>query len=339
MMTKRIIVAALLFVFLVACEKKPLSYQVAEMESAISCEIWEKADGKTVFTDLALTDSYVVLTEYADGKRLHIYRKDHPAEAFVCGMQEKEGKEFSFLEFVKSNSRYPAGGDDVWMVGDKRGLLQIRCGMDSLPVLQAYTLSGELARSHNYNIAKDELYGIAGTGNKNNAFYFFRPDSGYYWVAMYGAKNNKYKKNNYAYSANLIVNEKAKAIACAYRFFNKVQFFDLRGEINRDILYGKAPVAPADKEIRPSNFTENLKCFIDICASDHYVYCLYDGSYDYTQQSKILVFDWKGNHIKTLQTDRNIKKIAIDKKDSRIMAIAANEEGGRDIVSIKLSGF
>ena len=74
------------------------------------------------------------------------------------------------------------------------------------------------------------------------------------------------------------------------------------------------------------------KCFIYITGTKRHVYCLYDGTTDYTAQSKIVVLDWKGKHVKTYQADRCLKQIAVNEEETRIVALAANEDYGRDVV-------
>ena len=338
METKRINFVVILLVCFVSCKDQPLSYLVQGEEEAIVGEVWKKADGVSLYTDLKITDSYYVFLDYRSDSILQVYTKDDPLKPVVYGIKDEKEKRFSSVEFTKSNTRYTSGNEDVWIVDDKKMLTQIRCRKDSLEVVQDIPLPENLGRSIEYNIGKEEIYGILSSGKKGNAYYLFRPDSGYYWVSAY--KGPKiYRKNDFAFSANLIVNEKANSTVCAYRFFNKVQFFDLKDNIVRDVMYGDERIEPKDIVVSTFNFTENRKCFIDICGTDQYVYCVYDGSYDYSQLSKIMIFKWDGTHIKTLQTDRKIKKIAIEKSDSYLMAIAADEHGGRDVVRYSLKGL
>jgi hypothetical protein len=315
-----------------SCKEKFLSYQLPEKEDHIMGEIWKNANDIPLYTDVEITDSYYVFTDYENEGFLHVYDKKNPSSA----IHEKRVTGLVSVEFVKSNTRYPSGSDDVWIIDNKSRLKQVRCGKDSLMVVQDIALPINLARSIDYNITKDEFYGVPGTGERNKAFYFFHPDSGYYWVEMYGMDKKRYTKNNFACYANLLVHEERKSVVCAYRFFNKIQFFDLRGNISKDILYGKDRIEPKDTPVELSNFKDNLKCFIDIYATDQYVFCVYDGSYDYTNLSKIMIFKWDGTHVKTLQTDRTIKSIAVDKLNSYILALTANEFKGRDIVRYKL---
>lgn len=81
---------------------------------------------------------------------------------------------------------------------------------------------------------------------------------------------------------------------------------------------------------------QSKKCFIDICSSDQYVFCLFDGSTDFTGNSVIYVFDWNGKHKATLQADRNLRKIATEKSGKYLLALSPNDQGGRDVVKYDL---
>jgi hypothetical protein len=318
-----------------SCKEKSLSYQIPEKENHLMGEIWKNANDIPLYTDVEITDSYYVFTDYENESLLHVYDKNNPSAELTSAIHGRGATGLVSVEFVKSNTRYPSESDDVWIIDNKSKLKQVRCRKDSLMVIRNIALPTELNRSADYNITKDELYGVPGAGERNKAFYFFHPDSGYYWVDMYGM-DKKYTKNDFACYADLIVHEKRESVVCAYRFFNKIQFFDLRGNISKDIFYGKDRIEPKDNAVELSNFKENLKCFIDIYATDQYVFCVYDGSCDYTNLSKIMIFKWDGTHVKTLQTDRVIKSIAVDKLNAYILALTANEFKGRDIVRYKL---
>ncbi|MDR1182249.1 MAG: hypothetical protein LBL13_09780 [Bacteroidales bacterium] len=319
-----------------SCKEKSISYQIPEEEDHIMGDMWKNATDIPLYTDVEITDSYYVFTDYENEGLLHVYGKNNPSAELAAAKHGRGATGLVSVEFVKSNTRYPSESDDVWIIDNKSRLKQVRCKKDSLMVVRDITLPVNLNRSIDYNITKDEFYGVPSVGERNKAFYFFHPDSGYYWVDMYGMDKKRYTKNNIACYANLLVHEKRESIVCAYRFFNKIQFFDLRGNISKDIFYGKDCIEPKDNTVEPANFKDNLKCFIDIYATDQYVFCVYDGSYDYTNLSKIIIFKWDGTHVKTWQTDRIIKSIAVDKSNSYLLALTANESKGRDIVRYKL---
>ena len=59
-------------------------------------------------------------------------------------------------------------------------------------------------------------------------------------------------------------------------------FYDLKGTYQRSFTYGKEPIVPLlKKNDTQVDVLGTTKCFIDICGTDQYVYCLYDGSVDF----------------------------------------------------------
>ncbi len=113
---------------------------------------------------------------------------------------------------------------------------------------------------------------------------------------------------------------------------NKIQFFDLRGNIVRDVKVGENNAAPVNNGLGQLDYEKSVKYMLDVCNSDKYVYCLYNGDKDFENNSLILSFKWDGSHVKTYQTDRKLKKIAYDKISKKLVALAANDNGSRDVV-------
>ena len=81
---------------------------------------------------------------------------------------------------------------------------------------------------------------------------------------------------------------------------------------------------------------QSKKCFIDICSSEQYVFCLFDGSTNFTGNSVIYVFDWEGKQQAVLQADRNLRKIATEKSGEYLLALSPNGQGGRDVIKYSL---
>lgn len=318
----------LIFVFVVSsCQKKALKYTIPEdiTESLIG-ELWQAESGKS-YTDLQITDSYYLFADKEADTLLYAFEKRDIQRPCLYGLKGNESEQFQSIEFVKSNTRYPFIKDAVWLVDNKRLLKQVQCLADSLTTAQSILLPGELDRSADYNFTKDEIFGVSTMGYVNSPYYFFNPDSGYYRVDPYNLPMQKYRENRFAYLTNLCVNEKNKVAVSALRFFNSVQFYDLHGGIKRIVSFGEAPVQPQNNSGKTLDFENSVKCFIDIYGTDNLVYCLFNGSLMFDQPSEIVVFKWNGDHVRTIQTDYALKKIAVDASDKYILALASNDKG------------
>ena len=140
-----------------------------------------------------------------------------------------------------------------------------------------------------------------------------------------------------AYLPNLCVNERQNSVVAALRFFNQIDFYDLKGTYQRSFTYGKEPIVPLlKKNDTQVDVLGTTKCFIDIFGTDQYVYCLYDGSADFSNLSTLLVLSWDGQLKKRLNFDRSIKRIAVDPSDRFLVALALDESGALDVVKYLL---
>lgn len=190
--------------------------------------------------------------------------------------------------------------------------------------------------STDFNLTTKYLYAIPINRKNKNPFYFFNPDSGYYWVDPSPTIAKKMPEDILSYTNTICLNEKMNTVVSAYRFTNYISFYGLDGVLKKTFLFGKNPIIPTiyprQNEIDIKN---TLKCFVYICGTPQYVYCLYDGSTHFTNHSKIVVFKWDGKHVATWQADRNLRAIAVDKEDKYILAISSNENG-QDIIKYDL---
>ena len=115
------------------------------------------------------------------------------------------------------------------------------------------------------------------------------------------------------------VNHEKRRIVSGMRHFNRVYVFDLDGTVIREIHIGL--MSKKTDLIDPkSNFiAEEAPIYINgVASTDDYVYFIYYGK-TFTEMdtaegsgsSMILVFDWDGNHQKTLGIDGRIEAIAV----------------------------
>ena len=107
------------------------------------------------------------------------------------------------------------------------------------------------------------------------------------------------------------MNERQNSVVAALRFFNQIDFYDLKGTYQRSFTYGKEPIVPLlKKNDTQVDVLGTTKCFIDIFGTDRYVYCL--------------------------NFDRSIKRIAVDPSDGFLVALALDESGALDVVKYLL---
>lgn len=326
----------LLTIFFTACQEQATRHTILEVaDKNLKGEIWQTESGKS-YTDLQITDTHYLFADKEADTVLYAIDRKNPQKGYVYGLNDNSPGKFRSIEFVKSNTRYPAIKDAVWLIDDKCLLKQVKCSADSISTLQSIQLPNNLDRSTDYNFTTNEIFGVSTIGYLNSPYYFFNPDSGYYRVDAYYTSQKKYKRTRYAYMTNLCVNEKRETAVSALRFFNSVQFYNLRGEIKQIISFGKDPITPQNSSADALDFDNSIKCFIHIYGTDKFIYCLYDGSSALNQLSKIVIFKWNGKHVKTIQADHILKKIAVDPSDAFILTLASDREGEQIVVKYDL---
>lgn len=320
----------------VACKEQPQSYTLPlEDCKTLIGEVWQEGDANALSTDLYVTDEYYIFLENNNPLMLKAYKKDNSVHYIGFNIDQDENRKTYSIDIVKSNTRYESEKNDIWIVENSKNLKNLRVQNNSFTLTQTISLHRDVIPSASYHFTKEEIYGVPLNGHAANAFYFFQPDSGYYWVKMYGATKNMqshYKKNPYAFLSNLCVNEKENTIICGFLFINQIQFFDLRGNIIRSVKVGNINAAPVNDIEGSLDYKSSTKYILDVCSSDKYVYCIFNGSADFDSNSRILIFKWDGTHVMSYQADRKLKKIAFDKKNKQLVALTSNKKGGRDVV-------
>ena len=191
-----------------------------------------------------------------------------------------------------------------------------------------------LEHSITYYVTKDEIYGAPNPRYRTSPFYFYNTNSGYYWVDTEPKLKSLLGNIPVAHMNNICVNENANVVASAYRFTNRLSFYDLKGTLISSIQCGLDTIIPVahPKRANKIDVGESIKCFIDLYGTEKYLYCLYAGTAYFSEPSKIMVFRWDGSHVKTWQIDRHIASFAVEKSNNYMIGIAANEKGGQDVI-------
>lgn len=183
-----------------------------------------------------------------------------------------------------------------------------------------------------FNLIRNKLCAIPIHKQNKSPFYIFTSDSGFFWIDPPLQIEKILPNDATAYTTTICSNEKQKSIVAAYRFTNQIAFYGIDGELRQTIQLGEKSILPVNKSGEGNiDIEKSIKCFTYICGTPQYVYCLYDGSSDFTSPSQIAVFQWNGKLVKVWQADRNFRAIAVDKDDKHLLAISTNTEG-QDII-------
>lgn len=312
----------------------------------LSGEIVFQGNNLHNYYDIAITKDYYAFMDYYSDTLLQVrHKKDF--SLYQINLREKD----TFVISSPSFTKYDFGCNkmeneiSVWD-NDSHRLMRINLeDTRAMPQVAVNSISSfEFAPGDgctNCCITPDKTYAVMFNPDQSQVFYSAEKTGGLHKAPAYPTIKvpmiDDIKRR--AFVSDLVVNEEKGVIVAALRFIDSINFYDLNCEMTGSISFADYYSIPiADITNKYMDTERSKKCFIDICSSDQYVFCLFDGSTDFTGNSVIYVFDWNGKHKATLQADHNLRKIATEKSGKYLLALSPNEQGGRDVVKYDLKG-
>lgn len=288
--------------------------------------------------DLKITDNFYLFLDERSDTVLRIYKQNNILHTHNSLCRNSEKDQLWMPLFTKEVHPEFKNTDYAFLVDNNMYYKNISLSTNNnkVEINVLKLLKQKNMFSRDFNITTKETYAIPVSRSTKSPFYLFNPDSGYYWVDPSPSIEKVMPKDVLSYTNTICLNESQNTIVSAYRFTNYVSFYGLDGTLKTTVKFGETPIIPIVNPDRDEIDIRNTpKCFTYICGTPQYVYCLYDGSSDFTAPSKIVIFQWNGKHIATCQADRNLQAIAVDKDDKYILAIASNYNG-QDIIKYHL---
>lgn len=350
-MKKSLIIAFLVSLLLVACQQKKGKgnfYNLStEITKEISGEVIRPDNGYCLFYDIAITNDYFAFLDYDSDTLLQVFNKKD-FSLHLIALRETDTFGISHPAFVKYDSFNKDKKNTVTIWNNDAYCLK-RIDLDNTTAApfateEVGTLPLSQIGSYCYNpcITPKYLYAAPYAPGKASVFFSDNPTGGVYSVPAYPPLEKFLPENilKEAYASDLVVNEEKERIVAALRFVSSINFYDMNCDIQGAACYGDYYTIPiADITGKFLDAEHSTKSFIDICSSERYVFCLYDGSTDFSLPSTLVIFDWDGNPIGNFRTDRSLRKIATDPSGTYLIGLAANENERRDIVKYKLDKF
>lgn len=131
----------------------------------------------------------------------------------------------------------------------------------------------------------------------------------------------------YLFENHLLVNGSCDAICVSMINLNCLYFYDLAGNLKKEIVIGDKKEYP-EPDSKSLDFPNAKKYFVSMTGNNEFVYCLCNSD---MVTSKIFKFDWEGNLISVIQTDKKLEKISVNPTNKYIYGISMSEEGGSDV--------
>lgn len=287
-------------------------------------------DGNYVHA-LKIKNGYSFLLDDKNDSILRIYRNEDLQYPVKCLLKGTGKNELQKPSFCKEVAGVPYEGIRVL---DNDSYLKI-IDPDTDSLISPVCIINGLWNNTDYNIMSGEICALPFSPHKNYPFFFYNETNGYFWADPDKCVAKLLQQKPVAYSASLVLNEKKKRMAVAYRYTNHISFYNLDGILEQSFFVDNnkiVPVATRDG----INIEASRKCFIETYGTEKYVYCLFDGSVNFSNNSQLHIYTWEGKRKAIISLDRNIRTFAVSEDDSSILAVSRSERGGQDILIYRM---
>jgi hypothetical protein len=143
------------------------------------------------------------------------------------------------------------------------------------------------------------------------------------------------------YQGNTCTNPENNQFAFGCLLCDHLSFYEVNG---KEFVLLKEYTSNTPKARYPGQLVIQDDCTINYTWAQGtvtYCYMLFSGK-TYSENNSaaggcyIVVFDWQGNHVRTLETDREIKTFCVDEPNRMIYATALDDDGEYGIMQFKL---
>lgn len=340
---------AIALVVFVSCEgnksRQSGSHNIStEIKKNIRGEVILPDNGSCNYYDIAVTEDYYAFLDYYSDTILQVLdKKDFSLREI--GLREKDTFTIAYPSFAKYDYANKGRKNAITLWENEKFQMK-RIDLDNLSIAPFVTsdslplpIEMNVAGSTNACILSNRAFTVPFHINKPSVFISGNKTNGIFHVPPFPDLKNYLPEKvlRQAYASDLVVNEKKDRVVAALRFVSSVNFYNLNGDLQSAACYGEHYTIPvADITGKYMEVDHSIKSFIDICASDKYVFCLYDGSANFSRPSVLVVFNWDGEHLGNYQTERSLRKIAVDPAGKYLIGLAANEQGRRDVIRYQI---
>ena len=299
--------AILFLIFLLTnCHTDNLSISLDTAQPLEAIPLFIKGSSNYIY-ELKVTDTHLVVLDQESDTILSAYEKnDYTTPIFSIKRDFPSQKILHKLHFSKEVSEK----EQIILTNNNTCFYRLFTKDMNWELIQE-GLSFSVINSFQYNRTQNEIYAVPFHSTQTYPFYYYNPTEGYYWVDADTTVQHQLSSDPNSYLCELCVNEKANKAVAAYRFANYITFYDLKGNIEKNIRIGSSPVVPQRLETGALDVKNTTKCILDVCGTPQYLYCLYTGSTDYAVSAYLIAFKWNGKHHKTWRLNKNIRTISV----------------------------
>lgn len=207
----------------------------------------------------------------------------------------------------------------------------------------------QLSRAISLN---DSIFLGAGTYKSKFQYVLFDKKNNIidYDVEIYNSNNKEFNKYHKFLSnqGNLKKRPNKNQFVYSLNFSSNLDFVEIDNNkihLIKSLHFGNPNYQPVSNDnlnrVIPSK--DNIIGYLDICATEEYIYALYADKKIFTDNKSndynsdiILVFDWSGNPVKKLKLNKKAFYICVNEKNKRLYAAVTNKTFGWSILSYSL---
>ena len=233
-------------------------------------------EGLNIFYDLCVTDSFCAFLDTRNDTLLKIFTATIPPALVGLGMKGEGPDDFLFPFFEKSIGREGKGKlSFIELNSWNKKIVAIHSAASPAPVAVSVVEAQQLPEMpvvRDYNETDSCVYGIDVDMQHGLFFIYDKHTARVKTVDYHRDIRSGYPEGHlsYLYESCLMVNQDAKAACMGLLNLNSLCFYDLKGNLMKEIVIGKELKSPEyDPEFL--DFPNAPKYFISLCGTPNYL--------------------------------------------------------------------
>jgi hypothetical protein len=326
--------------FIIACSntsKTSILHISNKNNREIKSKLVLQGDSSRNYYDISMNGLFYVLLDYTNDTILQVYRATDQSCVYYCLRGDSEDK-LQNVSLVKNEILNEKNVPAFYLLKNETNrIYKIQLDHNDRFIMSRSVLFSQYPRialipTSDCHITESGIYGVSVIPSQISSYYFFHPYSGYTFIKPYKNTIPVVYENPALYLSHICVNESKRRLYSASRFVNSIQYYNIETHSLKKVFsFGEKAVYPVVNNSSINVYT-SIKYFIKAYNTRKYAYFLYSGSWDFSTSSSIVIFDWNGKHITTLQLDSPITSFCVTDDNRSIYAINRNNMGKTDII-------
>ena len=349
MKTKLFIVCSFICLLMYACSPAKQTHEVCFVaDNATDSVAWEQFLSESgtlnVFYNICVDDSFLYCLDFHNDSILKVYPLVSAPSVVGCAMRGQGPDDLIFplftREIVQDDKPVRMVDVNAWRMKELKtvpavlGRVSLRgTALPIVPMMEDYAETDSC------------IYGTD-IDAKNGAFFMYDKmeckvkNIGFSKEVSELAQGYFGESIPFLLSGHLLLHPEV-GLCRAMKNANSLFFYSLQGELLKEVVIGKERNWPKGDGKECLDFSDEEKYALSVTGTENFLCVLYHG-YSLRasgQCSKILMFDWDGNLMKIVQTDRDVSQIAIAPNGKYIYGLAETEDGGTDVVRLDFASI